>query len=202
MPIRSVEDAKAEIGHHFPGLMVLGREVHAFFIQECRTIAPLLEARSRASIYRDIFVRKLRDYCDATDGAQLVRKNQLALVGLESKYTLRVKRLSTGFAVGVSPTHASEQYDANELPDYASDLFPNAAEATLLYLGWSVPENAPNQIDIYLVCNDASRNVLWAISLSDGDDGRGIQQPLPIDEDDDSAAVRVLVRGGERKANG
>ncbi|MCY1670448.1 hypothetical protein OVA07_05410 [Novosphingobium sp. SL115] len=202
MPIRSVEDAKVEIGHHFPGLMALGREVHAFFMRECRAIAPMLEARSRATIYRDVFVRKLRDYCDATNGAHLHRKSQLVLVGLESKYALRVKRLSGGFSVGVSPTHASEQYDANEMPDYASTLFPDAPEATLLYLGWSVPENAPNQIDIYLVCNDANRNVLWAISLSDGDDGRGIQQPLPVDDDDENVAVRVLVRGGERKANG
>lgn len=202
MPIRSVEDAKAEIGHHFPGLVTLGREAHAFFMQECRAIAPLLESRSRAAIYRDIIVRKLRDYCDATSGAHLHRKNQLVLVGLESKYALRVKRLSVGFSVGVSPTRASEQYDANEMPDYATSLFPEAPEATLLYLGWSVPENAPHLIDLYLVCNDSDRNVLWAISLSDGDDGRGIQQPLPIDSDDEDVAVRVLVKGGDRKANG
>lgn len=202
MPICSAEDANADIGHHFPGLLAVGRDVHAFYTQECRTIAPMLEPRSKASIYRDVFVRKLRDYCDSTPGAHLHRKSQLVLVGLENKYTLRVKRLSNGFSVGVSPTRASELYDANEMPDYASSLFPDAPEATLLYLGWSVPENAPNLIDIYLVCNDTNRNVLWAISLSDGDDGRGLQQPLPIDDDDENVAVRVLVKGGERKANG
>lgn len=200
--MRSVEDAKAEIGHHFPGLMALAREVHARFQQECRTIAPLLEARSRASIYRDIFVRHLRDYCDATQGAHYHRKNQLVLVGLESQYLVRVKRLAAGFTVSVSPTHASEQYDANALPDYARTLFPGAAEATLLYLGWSVPENAPGEIEVYLVCNDANRNLLWALPLGDADSGRGIQQPLPLPMPGEGVGVRVVVKDRERKENG
>src|SRR5690606_4160586 len=118
VPIRSVEDAQAEIGHHFAGLAALGREAHTFFLEKCREVAPMMEPRTRASMYRDIIVRKLRDYCDVTDGAHLHRKNQLTLVGLESKYALRVKRLAVGFSVGVSPTYASEQYDANEMPDY------------------------------------------------------------------------------------
>ncbi len=202
MPIRSVDDARAEIGHHFAGLAALGREVHADFTRECRTLAPIMESRTRASLYRDMFVRKLRDYCDATNGAHLHRKYQLVLVGLESRYALRVKRLSVGFSVGVSPTFASEQYDSNQLPEYAMGLFPEAPEATLLYLGWSVPENAPQEISIYLVCNDSNRNVLWAIALSDGDDGRGIQIPLPIDGEDEGIGIRVVVKENERKANG
>lgn len=202
MPIRSMDDAKADIGHHFSGLEALGREVHADFLRECRVLAPVMESRTRASLYRDMFIRKLRDYCDSTAGAHLHRKSQLVLIGLESRYALRVKRLGEGFAVGVSPTQASEQYDANELPDYATDLFADGPGATLLYLGWSVPENAPHQISLYLVCNDANRNVLWAIALSDGDDGRGIQAPLPIDGDDDGIGIRVVVKGNQRKANG
>lgn len=203
MPIRSAEDAEAEIGHHFVGLAAVGREAHALFLAECRTVAPMMESRTRASLYRDIIVRKLRDYCDNTSGAHLHRKNQLTLVGLESRYALRVKRLAVGFSVGVSPTHASEQYDANKLPDYASDLFPDAPQATLLYFGWSVPENAPGEFKMYLVCNDSNRNVLWAIALDEGDDdGRGIQTPLPIDGDDEGVGIRVLVKGDERKAHG
>ena len=203
MPIRSAEDAQAEIGHHFEGLAAVGREAHAFFQSECRTVAPLMESRTRASLYRDIIVRKLRDYCDATAGAHFHRKNQLTLVGLESLYALRVKRLAAGFSVGVSPTHASEQYDANRLPEYAADLFPDAPEATLLYFGWSVPENAPNNFKMYLVCNDDQRNVLWAIALDDGDnDGRGIPAPLPLEGDDEGVGIRVVVKANERKAHG
>jgi hypothetical protein len=202
VPIRSLEDAQAHIGHHFPGLGALGREVHTDFLRDCRIIAPVMEARTRASLYRDMFIRKLRDYCDNTKGAHMHRKNQLVLVGLENEFALRVKRLSVGFSVGVSPTRAAEQYDANEIPDYAAGLFPDAPEATLLYLGWSVPENAPHEISLYLVCNDSNRNVLWAIALSDGDDGRGMQTPLPIDGDDEGVGIRVLVKGNERQANG
>lgn len=204
MPIRSVEHAQAEIGHHFAGLAALGREAHAFFLTECRTVAPLMESRTRASLYRDIIVRKLRDYCDATEGAHFLRKNQLKLVGLESRYAVRVKRLAVGFAVGVSPTHASQQYDANELPAYAADLFDDAPEATLLYFGWSVPENAPSEFKMYLVCNNSNRDVLWAIDLDDAgeDDGRGIPLPLPIGGDEDGVGIRVLVKNNERKAHG
>lgn len=203
MPIRSVEDAKAEIGHHFSGLAALGREAHAFFVAECRTVAPFMEPRTRASLYRDIIVRKLRDYCDDTNGAYLYRKNQLTLVGLESQYALRVKRLAAGFSVGVSPTHASQEYDANRMPEYAASLFPDALDATLLYFGWSIPENAPGEFKMYLVCNDSNRNVVWAISLDDGDgDGRGIQTPLPIDGDEEGVGIRVVVKGSERKGHG
>lgn len=115
---------------------------------------------------------------------------------------MRVKRLAAGFTASVSPTHASAQYDANELPDYARTLFPGVAEATLLYLGWSVPENAPGEIEVCLVCNDANRNLLWALPLGDADSGCGIQQPLPLPMDGDGVEVRVVVKNRERKENG
>ncbi|HKX78497.1 MAG TPA: hypothetical protein VJM34_08260 [Novosphingobium sp.] len=201
--IRSIDDASTEIGHHFAGLRALSREVQEQFRADCRGIAPFIQKRTRASIIRDIFMRKFRDFCDLTKGAHFHRKHQLELVGLESKWLLRVKQLASGFSVGVSPTHASEQYDANVMPDYAADLFPDAPEATLLYLGWSVPENAPNRIDLYLVCNDHNRNVLWVIDLSDGDAGRGIQTPLPSEGDGDTGVgIRVRVKHNEQKANG
>lgn len=200
MPIRSVEDAKAEIGHHFEGLAALAREVHRDFLRDCRVIAPFIGGGTRALIYRDTFVRKLRNYCDNTTGAHLHHKSQLTLVGLESRWALRVKRLCVGFSVGVSRTEAAVDYDGNKVPEYASDLFPDAPTATFLYLGWSVPENAPQEIQTYLVCNDSNRKVLWAIALNEGDDGRGIQQPLPIDGDDDQGVgIRIRVKGEERK---
>lgn len=202
MPIRTAEEAAADIGHHFGGLRKLGLAVHKDFLEKCRLIAPVLNSSTRASIYRQIFVRMLHDYCDATAGAQLHRKNQLVLVGLANKYLLRVKKLRQGFTVGVSPTCASEDYDGNHLPGYAVDLYPEAPEATLLYLGWSVPENAPTEISLYLVCNDLNREVLWVIPITAGDDGRGIQEPLPIDGDGEGVGIRILVKGDERKAHG
>lgn len=202
MPIRTVEEASADIGHHFDGLRELGLEVHRDFQEKCRLIAPLLNASTKASIYRQIFVRKLYDWCETVAGAHLHRKHQLILVGLAGKYLLRVKKLREGFAVAVSPTFASAEYDANHLPEYATDLYPDAPEATLLYLGWSVPENAPSQINLYLVCNNTEQDVLWVIPLNGEGDGRGIQAPLPLNGDDEGVGIRVLVKDGERKANG
>lgn len=203
MPIRTAEQTQADIGHHFGPIAALAREVHADFRRDCRVIAPLLNSATRASIYRQIFVRKLRDYCDLKSGAHFLRKGQLCLVGLESRYAFRVKQLCSGFGVAVSPTLASEQYDGNEMPEYALDLFPGSAQATLLYLGWSTPENAPADINVYFVCNDEQRNVLWAIPLEGGDDGRAIQEPLPMQGDGGGNGVRVRVKGAdERKANG
>lgn len=202
LPIRTADEAAADIGHHFEGIRTLGVAVHKDFLEKCRLIAPVLNSSTRASIYRQIFVRMLHDYCDATAGAQLHRKNQLVLVGLANKYLLRVKKLRQGFSVGVSPTYASEDYDANQLPGYAADLYPEAPEATLLYLGWSVPENAPTEISLYLVCNDVNREVLWVIPITAGDDGRGIQEPLPIVGDDSGVGIRVVAKPGERKENG
>lgn len=203
MPIRTAEQASREIGHHFSPIAALARLVHERFRQDGRELAPFLNSSTRAAVYRQIFIRYLRDYCDATGGAHLFRKGQLYLVGLENKYAFRVKQLSAGFSVSVSPTHASEQYDANEMPEYATDLWPESSQATLLYLGWSIPENAPMEISVYLICNDEQRNVAWAIPLEGGDEGRGIQQPLPVDGDSpDGVRIRVKVKPGNKKANG
>ena len=203
MSIRTAEEATDDIGHHFGGLAALAREVHSDFRRDCRAIAPLLNTATRASIYRQIFIRKRRDFCDANAGTHLFRRGQLYLVGLDNRYAFRVKQLSHGFGVAVSPTHASEQYDANKMPQYAADLFPEDAEPTLLYLGWAIPENAPSEINVYLVCNDSRRNVLWAVPLEGGDDGRGIQQPLPEFGEGGGDGIRIRVKGAnERKANG
>jgi hypothetical protein len=199
--IRSAQEAHADIGHHFGALAKLSREVHDDFRRDCRVIAPILNTSTRASIYRQIFLRKLRDYCDETSGAHFYNKSQLFLVGLENKYVFRVKQLRDGFQVAVSPTEASEKYDANELPGYASDLLEGYPEATLLYLGWSIPENSPADISLYLVCNDENREVLWSLPLEGGDDGRGIQESLPITGGE--SGIRVRIKGDEeRKANG
>lgn len=203
MPIRTEDQAKVELEPHFMALRELVAEAHADFREQCRNIAHVLELGTRAAIYRDLIVRKLRAYCDVTTGAQFLRKDQLCLVGLENNWLVRVKRLRNGFAVGVSPTLASEQYDANELPDYAISLLPDAPAATLLYLGWAVPENAPGEIESYLVCNDGNRAVLWAIKLSDPAPSRGIQEPLPIDDGGNEEPRRVTLKGSaKRRANG
>lgn len=201
--IRSAIEAQADLEQHFVPLAAIADGVHKTFQAECRAIAPMLEGRTKASIYRDLFIRRLREYCDQpNNGAQFFRKDQLVLVGLESRYALRVKQLASGYAVGVSPTYASEQYDANELPDYVGDLFDDAPATTLLYLAWTIPENAPTKINLFLVCNGPDREVRWVIPLGSSDDTHGVQSPLPVNDDDDGVGVRVRVGRDKKRDNG
>lgn len=167
MPVRTLEQAKIDLALHLKPLSDLMDRAHAEFQRECRGIAHKLDARSRASIYRDLIVRNLREFCDEAVGATTHRKGQLTLVGINNRWLLRVKRLRKGFTVAVSPTAASREFDANQVPEAAVDLFPDAPAATCIYFGWSVPENAPQTITKFLVCNDASRQVLWSLPLDD-----------------------------------
>ncbi|WP_232631851.1 hypothetical protein [Methylobacterium sp. Leaf118] len=179
MPVRTLEQAQSDLALHLKPLSDLMDQAHAEFQRECRGIAHKLDARSRASVYRDLIVRNLREYCDDAKGATTHRKGQLMLVGINNKWLLRVKRLRKGFTVAVSPTDASREFDANHVPDAAADLFPDAPAATCIYFGWSVPENAPQTITKFLVCNDANRQVLWSLPL-DSDTPPTVLETLPL----------------------
>ena len=201
MPIRTIDEARVDLATHIDGLGALLDAAHQEFREKCREIAPVLDMRSRASIYRDIIVKGLREYCDATSKATFLRRGQLCLAGLENKYVLRAKRLRNGFSVGVSKTVASETYDANEVPESVVDLLPADSVTTCLYLGWAVSENAPNEISKYLVCNDGDRHLAWAIPLG-GDDGSVAVQELPLAPTPAGDVPRVRVKGApKRKAN-
>jgi hypothetical protein len=165
--MRTIDDGRRELGPHLKALGELMDRAHEEFQRECRAVAHKLNARSRASIYRDLIVSNLREYCDNTPGATTHRKGQLMLVGIENNWLLRVKRLRQGFAVAVSPTQASRDYDANQIPASMQDMFPNNPPATCLYFGWSVAENAPDTISKFLVCNDENRELAWVLPLDD-----------------------------------
>jgi len=204
LPVRTLDQAKEDLAPHLTPLGDLMDAAHAEFQRECRGIAHKLDARSRASIYRDLIVRNLREYCDATTGATTHRKGQLTLIGLENNWLLRVKRLRQGFAVAVSPTNASREYDANQVPASIIDLFPGSPAATCIYFGWSVAENAPGSISKFLVCNDESRRMAWALPLGDSDSPPATTIDLPLEPVAPTAEprrVRVKVTPS-RKVNG
>ncbi|MBT3069567.1 hypothetical protein KKP04_01610 [Rhodomicrobium sp. Az07] len=200
MPIRTAEDAAADLKLHLRPLATLMDEAHEEFQRECRSIAHKLETGSRASIYRDLIVRKLRGYCDATANATTFRKGQLVLVGLESKWILRVKRLRTGYSVAVGRTVASRQYDGNKMPDYAADLFPESPAPTCIYFGWSVSENDPGSINKYLVCNDEARRFAWALPLDDYGTPPTVTEELPLAPPAPTGEARRVRVKGERPA--
>jgi hypothetical protein len=200
--VRTMDQAKEDLALHLKPLGALMDAAHAEFQNECRSIAHKLDARSRASIYRDLIIRNLREYCDETPGATTHRKGQLTLVGLENNWLLRVKRLRQGFAVAVSPTHASRDYDANQVPASMIDLFPADVGATCIYFGWSVAENAPGSISKFLVCNDENRQMAWALPLDESDSPPPAVVDLPLEPSAPSEPPRVRVKGApKRKVN-
>lgn len=205
MSFRPADQAMTDLSEYFTPLGKLIDAAHHEFIEQCREIAHKLEMRSRASIYRDLIVRKLREFCDETPGVTFISKRQLRIVGLKNNWIIRVKRLRSGFTVAVSPTIASRQYDANEVPDALVDLLPNNPPATCLYLGWSVPENAPSSILKFLVCNDERREFAWAIPLgSDEPPAPSVVEELPFPPSgpDEGPRRRVRIRrAATRKAD-
>lgn len=204
MPIRTEDQARTDLARHLGPLDDLFEAAHAEFRRERRGVAPAMGLGTRASLYRDLIWKHARAYADESkNGAHLHRKSQLFLLGLGGKYLCRVKKLKRGFSVAVSRTPAAADYDANRLPDYASDIFPGCDEATLLYLGWMVPENAPDQIARYLVCNREDCSVLWAIPLGEGSTSPSAQETLPLVDGPGDAPARVTIRKDvAKKAHG
>ena len=205
MAARPILDARDELAAHLPGLADLVKVAHDRFRDQCAGVAHLLDARTKASIYRDLIVREVRAYADGTPGAEVVRRGQLVLLGLESRWLIRVKRLGPGFAVAVSPTFASEDYDANEVPASVADWFQGMTPATCLYLGWTVAENAPDEISAYLVCNTEERHVAWVLPLERDEPPPPVEQDLPFAPASPSgqpSRVRVRKSDAEKKANG
>jgi len=193
---RTAEQARSDLKDHLGPLAALMDAAHEEFQRECRGIAHKLDVRSRASIYRDLIVRNLREYCDNTPGATTIRRGQLFLVGLENNWLLRVKRLRNGFGVAVSPTVASRVYDANQIPASVTGLFPNHPPPTCIYFGWVVAENAPTEINKYLVCNDEARQLAWALPLDDNGYQPSITEELPFSPaPPDGEPRRVRVKG-------
>ena len=204
MVIRTEAEARADLAKHLGPLDELFAAAHLRFREEARALAPTLNISTRASVYRDLILKQARAYADeGKNGAHLHKKDQLILLGLENKYLLRVKKLRKGFTVAVSPTEAAEHYDGQRLPDYASDLFTGCNDCTLLYLGWAIPENAPDQIARYLVCNDANRDPLWAIPLGEERPPASVDEQLPMEGGSGEAPARIRIKGADtKKANG
>lgn len=205
MPLRTEAQARADLESHLGPLNDMFEAAHQEFRENCRGIAHIIEMRTRASVYRDLILKHARAYADSEkkNGAYLHRKKQLLLLGLETKYLCRVKKLRQGFAVAVSPTAASGQYDGNTLPKYAAGIFPGCEDATLLYLCWTIPENAPDRIDRYLVCNNFDRSLLWAIPLGEGESSPAHQEQLPLGHGPEDEPVRIRIKAkGTKRENG
>lgn len=203
VPVRDVEQFKADAGTHFAAFVAELDAAYAEFLEQTRGIAPRLETRTKASIVRDLAARRMREFCDRTKGAEFIRRGNLGVIGLANNWVLRLKKVADGFKVAVSPTGASEAYNRNEVPaSLDSALLPNPP-ATCLYLGWAVPENAPHRIEKYVICNNAFGAVAWVLPLDEFSPPPAEQLPFGKPSESDPGERRVRIKANRKqKANG
>ena len=189
-----------------PHLPVFADELDAAYVEyreKTRDLAHKLETGTKAGIIRDLAVRRMRELCDRTSGAHFIRRGNLGVVGWANNWLLRPKKLRDGFKVAVSPTTASAAYNRNELPASLVGILLSEPAATCLYLGWVIPENAPERIAKYVVCNNEFGEVAWVFPLDDHSPAPEMALDLgtPLQPDDGGRRVRVRA-DAKRKANG
>lgn len=203
VPVRSVDQFRADAGTHFADFVAELDAAYAEFLEKTRDIAPRLETGTKASIIRDLAARRMREFCDRTKGAEFIRRGNLGVIGLANNWILRFKKVADGFKVAVSPTGASDQYNRNEVPASLGEVLLTEPPATCLYLAWAVPENAPHHIEKYIICNNGFGAVAWVIPLDEFSPPPPNRLPLdePSEPGPDERRVRIKP-DRKRKANG
>lgn len=202
VPYRTLEQAMMDLPPFFEAFAAELDAAHAEFREKGRELLPRLGNSAKASCIRDIAVRRMIEMCDRVPGAHYIQKGQLGVIGLSNNWIVRIKKLR-GFSVSVSPTFASDDYNRNAVPKSLQGVLFQAPPATCIYLGWSIPENAPHMIEKYLVCNNSYAEVAWVIPLDSysrppAEDLFGPSTPPPEGE---PRRVRIK-EGGRRKADG
>lgn len=202
MPVRNVDQFKADAGSHFADFAAELDAAYAEFLEKTRDIAPRLETRTKAGIVRDLAARRMREFCDRTKSAEFIRRGNLGVIGLANNWVLRLKKVADGFKVAVSPTRASEQYNRNEVPASLDGVLLAEPPATCLYLAWAVPENAPHRIEKYVICNNGFGAVAWVFPLDEFSPPPAEQLPFGKPSEPDPGERRVRIKADrKRKAN-
>lgn len=183
MPVRPIDAAQAVIGPYVADIVAIVEASHREYIGTCGGILHALEQRTKAGLVRDLIVERLRAWADASDGVQFFREGNLSWVGFRNNWIARVKLLDDRFAVGVSPTEASDQYNRNNLPESIERALLEDEPATLLYLGWRTTENAPMRPDVAFVCNNQFGEPAWVWPLQGDEPPPGLELPAPITPD-------------------
>ncbi len=203
MPVRSVDQFKADAAAHFAAIVAELDAAYSEFSEKLHDMAPRLEPGTKAGIVRDLAARRMREFCGRTKGAEFIRKGNLGVVGLENNWVLRLKKVANGFKVAVSPTGASQDYNRNEVPASLDGALLPEPPATCLYLGWAVPENAPHRIEKYVICDDGFGAVAWVLPLDEFSPPPAEQLPLGKPDEPDPGERRVRIKADrKRKANG
>lgn len=203
MPVRPMGAAQAVIGPYIADIVAIVEASHREYIGTCGSILHALEQRTKAGLVRDLIVERLRAWADATDGVQFFREGNLSWVGFRNNWIARVKLLDDRFAVGVSPTEASDRYNRNDPPQSIERALLEDEPATLLYLGWRTTENAPMKPDVAFVCNNQFGELAWVWSLKGDEPPPELELPAPITPDapsDGERRIRIKVQKKLREA--
>lgn len=206
MPVRPIEQAKADLERYVPALLEQVRLAYGRYMDRMGPALKSLETGTKRAAVRDFIVEQLWNWADQTEGVQAYKRGNLKWIGFENNWLVRVKHLNDADEVAVSPTEDSREYNCNQIPDSARDtlfkrdLFDEQA-ATALYFGWRTNENTPTVPEVSFVCNNSAGAVAWVWDL-----GGGTTQPyLALPEPDfgptapTEPAVKITIKGPKQK---
>jgi hypothetical protein len=196
MPVRCAEDAERLLSKHFAPFADMIHEVVAAFYRDLGPYIHSFELWTQRGIIRDLIKERMIAYCDTHRGLDYVRKRGATLFGGHNVFIWKIKKVNDHFRVARNDTQACFDFDRNN-----SDQIPlfEDIDPTLLYLGWVPTENDPLHPPVYLVCNDESGRVKWAIRLHPTPPKPAIEIE-PTEPSAPTAPSRVRVKRSARKS--
>lgn len=196
MPTRPIEDAQRDLEHYRDAIVDCVLRAHVEYL----TVPGLhrLTLGCKSDMLSNLIRHYLRVWSETQRGVDFFSNGNLHTFTFGNNWIVRVKKMDDLYRVGVSPTIASDQYDRNEIPENITATLLGEAEATLLYLGWQVMDNAPKQPHISLICNNRFGEVHWVWPLSGPEPEPPLPLPLPLPElpSAPEPSVRIRVRAG------
>ena len=172
-------------------------EAHLRVLREAGPLLKSMSSRTRQSLIRDLIFENLKGWADRTPGVQHQKKGNLEWFGFRNNWVIRVKHVDADYAVGVSPTHDSQEYNRNEMPDTVSATLVEHRPATALYLGWYVTQNSPFSPEVCLVCPNEHSEIAWVWPLSGEGPPPTLALPVPDAPQGPSIGTRVKVKTGK-----
>lgn len=162
--MRTEQQARDDLHDYFPQLHAIVRRAVADFLKDYGHLRADQTKRTEASIIHDLMAKHSRMQFDEDPGIKLSLENNLFLVHVGGKYSIKLKKLINGKpANNVTQTviRFRDQPRQQELPGVEPP-------PTNLYLGYERSEDSVELTDlpVWLVC-PRGRGIAWAICLDD-----------------------------------
>jgi hypothetical protein len=157
--IRSLEDAQQELGPHAPLIYRAIEKALAEFMDNHALLRYRYSARTEASIIHDLMVAHLRQDLDGIPGIGFRVKRNLFLVGVDGKWTIRVKKLDRKLM--------SSNIMTQQVMDFLTQVqlrIPGVDEPTNLQAGYQRQGAQVTDSPVWLTCPNGQR-VEWAWRL-------------------------------------